>query len=319
MQKGIIFTLSIFLLLMSFVLLLESNTKTSQKQNETAAILRTYQKLSDAFNNLHANIIDLGIKGSFKETKERILPFKFETDQNTISLQFGLPVREGTLARYFDTANAFEIFAEDKNYSNYYTGKNVAVEAAKNTGWGGGQTSLNFVVEPSCMNISAQQTGMVFGKSWCKDFDLSDTTRIDTNIIISTPNEDLNSISCFWNGTESCPNDPYNNTDPRPYFQLEIFDENCSLCAFSNTTASGHFDSSQNNWIAVHCTGTECISKQIDLNLAGEFLATRSTSGLPSTALAAITLKERIRKFYFNDLNISVSADDFNFRMRTQR
>ena len=84
-------------------------------------------------------------------------------------------------------------------------------------------------------------------------------------------------------------------------------------------TVSGHFDISQNNWIAIICTGAECTATQIDINAAQYFSISRNSNALPVQISTGMLMKNKITGFYFNDMNITVSNNDFNISMRTTR
>ena len=318
-NKGIIFSLSMLILILSFILLNQSTTITNLEQVQTAKALKSFQSLNDYYNNMIRSLVDLELKGSFKKTQERLVPFKFNVDGNALQLEFNVPIGENALSDYFDSINGFKIFVEDKNYSNFYTGIDGNITTVQNSAWGGSVTTLNFVTEPSCMNVSAKETGLVLKNGWCGNFDLGDITILDINVAINEIGEDLNTVSCFWEGTGTCPTEDFNPDDTRPHFTLNVLDENCSLCDFSTTLIKGHFNPSSNNWIAIHCTGDACSSEQIDLNVAQSFSIDRNSNAPRAVADINVLLKNRIEKFYFDDLNLSVLIEVFNLTMETPR
>jgi len=318
-NKGIIFSLSMLLLILSFILLNQSATLTNLDQQKTSKTLKSFQSLSDFFSNMTRSLIDLELKGSFKQTQERLLPFNFDVDGNELLLEFNVPIGENALSDYFDSINGFKIFVEDKNYSNFYTGIDANIITVQNALWDGNATTLNFVTEPSCMKISAQETGIVFTRGWCGSFDLGDITLFDINVAINAVGEDLNTISCSWEGSSSCPSEVYNPADTRPHFTLNVLDGNCSLCSFTTTQVKGHFTPSSNNWIAIHCIGGTCSSVKIDLNVAQSFTIDRNSNARRAPVDINVLLKNRIEKFYFDDLNLTISIEDFNLTMETPR
>jgi len=318
-KKGILFSLSALLLVLSFILLQQAITRTSFAQTQAEKTITLFGNLNEKYASLASNIIELDTKSSYHQIQERPLPFTYSVDQNYIQLNYKTPLRQATLGNYFDLTNAFKIFAEDKNYSNFYSGINAKVDAAQNSSWGGMQTGLNFITEPSCMEISANEFGVSFGKGWCGQFDLNGTTRIDSNVSIYSPGEDQNTATCSWNESSNCPNDAFDPANPNPYFSLALLDQNCSKCALSTKTIKGHIDISKNNWIAVSCIGAACTSPQIDINVSQNYSITRNQNALPVQISTGITLKNKITAFYFNDMNIAVSENDYNTSMETKK
>lgn len=318
-KKGIIFSLSMLFLVLSFVLLQQASNQNNTDTQKVFTAIKSFNRLSEYYSNLYKTVAELDTKNSYWEIQQRTLPFTLETDTNTVLVTLNIPPRHATLARYFDTINAFKIFAEDTNYSNYYTGITTQIQTTQNTDWSGAQESLGFLVEPSCMNFSLDENKIVFSRGWCSNFTLNQVTRIDANISINSPGEDLNKTSCYWSETDTCPNDDYNPLDTNPYFNIQIIDQNCSLCSFETTTVRGHFDTGENNWIRLSCEGTNCASKAIDLNISEFFSVTRNSDGLPAELSTAMLLKNTVSRIYFNDLNMTVSTRDFNMSAETKK
>ena len=320
MQKnGILFSLSALLLVMSFILLQQAITRTSFAQTQAEKTITLFGNLNEQYASLASNIIELDTKSSYRQIQERTLPFTYSADQNYIQLNYKTPLRQATIGNYFDLTNAFKIFAEDKNYSNFYSGINTQVDTTQNSAWGGAQTALNFITEPSCMKISVQETGISFQRGWCGAFDLNQASKIDSNISIYSSGEDQNTVTCSWNGNSACPSQSFDQANPNPYFSLTLFDQNCGKCALSTKTITGHADISKNNWIAVSCTGTGCTSPQIDINVSQNYSITRNQNALPVQISTGVTLKNKITAFYFNDMNITVSENDYNTSMETKK
>ncbi len=318
-KKGIIFSLAALILILTFIALSQTIIRTTAQQSQTEKTMALMRNLSQHYSSIESNIITLDTKSAHGKIQERALPFEYNVDTNHIELQYNTPIRATTIGHFFDIINAFEIFIEDQNYSNSYSGIATQVDTEKNSPWGGTQTTLNFIVEPQCTEISVRQTGITFGQGWCGTFDLNSASRIDTNISIYSPSEDLNSFACRWNSTDACPSQSFDPSNPNPYFSLQIFDENCTSCGFLQNTVSGHFDISQNNWIAIICTGAECTATQIDINAAQYFSISRNSNALPVQISTGMLMKNKITGFYFNDMNITVSNNDFNISMRTTR
>lgn len=318
-KKGMLFSLSALLLVMSFILLQQAIIRTSFAQTQAEKTITVFRNLNEQYTSLASNIIELDTKSSYRQMQERTLPFTFSVDQNYIWLNYKTPIRQATLGNYFDLTSAFKIFTEDKNYLNFYSGIAAKVDTTKNGAWGGMQTALNFATEPSCMAISVQETGVSFQQGWCKAFDLNQTAKIDSNISIYSPSEDQNTVTCSWNGNSACPSQSFDQANPNPYFSLNLLDQNCGKCALSTKTIKGHADISKNNWIAVSCTGTGCTSPQIDINVSQNYSITRDQNALPVQISTGITLKNKITAFYFNDMNITVSENDYNTSMETKK
>jgi hypothetical protein len=314
-NKGIVFSLSVLLLVLSFVLLQQATTRASIAQSQAEKSNSMFRNLNEHYAGLASNTIELDTKSSYGKIQQRTLPFMYKADQNYLELSYKTPLKHSTIGNFFDLINAFKIFVQDKNYSDFYNGINTQADTIENSNWGGTQTGLNFITEPSCMQIFVDENGITFGKGWCGQFDLNQAALIDSNISVYSPTEDLNKITCMWNENNSCPDDPFDTTNPNPYYSLQILDQNCSECAFSAKTVNGHIDISKGNWIAVSCDGTSCTSPQIDINVAQNYSISRNENALPVQITTGIMLKNKITAFYFNDLNITVSGTDYNISM----
>ncbi len=318
-NKGLVFSLATLFLILSFLLLEQTTTTTNQNQQETFTLLKAFEKVNEDYQNINENIIDLDTSGNLGKIQQRLLPFKFGVDKNAISLEYTIPIKATTIGKYYDAANALQIFYEDKNFSNYYHNVNATIFAKKNSYWGGTESTLNFTVEPSCMNMLVQQRGILFSDGWCAAFDLNKVQRIDTNLTITTQNEDLNAVKCYWNASTNCPSQNYSAANPNPYFYIKIFDQNCSGCNLATTEVKGHFDISKNNWIKIMCQKPSCVSAPIDINASDILEIKRDVNALSAKINITLNLNTRIESFYYDDFNFSLTINDYNIKAERPR
>ena len=182
-KRGIFFTFMALLLLLNILginsIIREQQFISKESVSEISALVIVNNKL----NAILANIVELD-----KENKifnQRILPFNYDIDGNTILIGQELPVWETSIGNYFDAINSYVIFIGDANYANVFDGIGVDINATKNPDWNGSSNQLNFIVEPQCLKYTVDVNESLLGAGNCTEqFDIDNVLRYDLNISI---------------------------------------------------------------------------------------------------------------------------------------
>lgn len=321
-NRGILFTLMTLLIILSlltFISVVEQGMSESQQLGYVTTFLRSAEK----FSNIERNIIILDKTEPITNLSERVLPFIYIVDDNTLSIIQELPLKESDFDSFYDTINIYEIFEEDKNYPRAYTGIDVSIDTLKNPLWGGTSNELVFLIDPFCFEF--RESGldvMSVGKSAhekCSGvFDPNVIRRIDVNVTIVQFAEDYNVISCNSGSCDgSVWHQEFDEGNSEPYFELEIIDNDCGNCNLDNNEKkiSRHYNSASIYVIELKCVpgvpGGICISDSVIVTLS-DGLAIEHTSDERIVSEIKTEFKSDIDKFYFPDFDVNVTETDFN-------
>ncbi len=320
-KKGILFTFMTLLLLLNILginsVIREQQFISKESVSEISALVIVNNKLG----NILANVAELDEEN--KAFNQRILPFNYDVDGNTILVGQGLPVGRTSMGSYFDAINSLAIFVGDTNYENVFDGIAVDIDTVQNSDWDGSSNRLNFIVEPQCLKYTVDVNESLLGAGNCiGQFDIDDVLRYDLNITIGgTYTEDFNSVQCEFTGFIDCPDMDFNSSILLPFFELNFNDDNCSNCLIEESlkTIKGHYDSSYDNNITISCVsmGGVCNSTPIDVNVGEGMVISHSGNSIDITI--GTTFKNPIDSFEFDDLNVSVSNSSFNIVGRRAR
>ncbi len=312
--RGVFFTFLSFILIGVILSLLLFSSSSNQRFSETTIEVSVLNAINAKYDDITDDIITLDPTIGLPGIQQRILPFTYEEDGNTLSISQTLPISSGKLALYFDLINAYRVFVEDLNTQQTFDGVTVDLNVPTPASWGGTSSlSAGFNILPQCLQYRIEDTNNVSFSSesfigCANDFSLSSIRRIDINVSLPTGTDDYNSVSCSFSG--GCPHQDY-NADLGPYFTLRFLDSNCTSCVVSASDQFiyGHFDSDPQT-IVFACTGGSCESLPITL-LFGNALHV-SHGGSPVVIEAAVTFNEDISTFYYQDANYTARKTGFN-------
>ncbi len=313
-QKGFLFTFMALVLILS-IMALNSSIQDSKNDSQKFLELARLVSVNNKFSNIERSAIDFKKSGIVNEFNQRIMPFTYNIDSNSISVLQNLPLASGEANSFFDFMNLFGVFLEDSSYGNVFDGLNVDVNTVQNPFWGGSAEKIQFLIEPFCYQFSLNDlNGSSFGESksgkCAENFDLQKIRRFDSNIVVRNFSEDFNRILC--NGG-ACPDNPFDPSNPQPYYKIAIDDSNCGNCYFPQKIIANHFDPNTDTNISILCQGISCRSKSIDFVLNKGFSVSRNSDSNYSVQLGmAVSFDSNIEQFYFLDFNYSVRDSDFN-------
>lgn len=303
-----------FLLILSIIALnnsIEAAKSNQQKFSEIAKLVSVNNK----FDNINRGIVDLKKSGTAKQYNERILPFSYNIDLNSISFSRNLPFGNAETDGFFDFINLYSVLLEDSSYANVFDGLAVDVNTIQNSSWGGSAKSMHFLIEPFCYQFTIIELNKaVFEESkssQCSEaFDLNRIKRFDANVSIKNFSEDLNMISC--NGG-ACPDNPFNPASALPYYRISIDDSNCGKCSFSQKIIADHFSPDADSNVLIYCQGAGCVSKSILFGIGKSFSVERSQdSNYRVLAELKASFDSNIGQFLFLDFNFSVQSQDYD-------
>jgi len=106
----------------------------------------------------------------------------------------------------------------------------------------------------------------------------------------------------------ACPQQAFNPSDPNPFFSLDVNDELCDNCNFSQTTVSAHFDPGAAQTITLSCDGGCSESSDVVITL-GEGISI-ANSGSRISAELSHNFTESFYSFKLLDFNVAVSTPD---------
>ena len=313
-ERGVFFTFLSFLLIGVILSLLFFSTSSNQRFSETTIEVSVLNAINAKYDDITDDIITLDPTIGFPGIQQRILPFAYTEDENTLTITQTLPIPSGKLALYFDLINAYKVFVEDTNAQRTFDGVTVNLDVPTPATWGGtAPLSAGFNVLPHCLQYRIEDANNVSFASpstigCSREFSLSSIHRIDITISLLTGVDDYNLATCSFTG--GCPHQDY-NAEMGPYFTLRFLDANCTSCTLSaeDQFIYGPFDADEQS-IAFSCTGSECTSPPIQLLLGDVLHITHS--GSPITIQSAVEFTGDISTFYYQDANYSVQKTGFN-------
>ena len=311
MQKGVFFTLMVFLLLMP-LLALHTATKLQGSSLSTAiAEADAFRAVSDKYSNIRRNASVLGTNTAESGIDMRILPFTYSVDANSFSLSTKLPVRQADVDSYLGIINGFRVFLEDTNYVNEFDSLRTDINTLTPAEWGGTDTDVSFVLRPQCVKYSILDSNTISFDSgnYCADYNYSSMRKQGITISLSSTH-DFNALSCSFNGTSTCFADSFNPANPLPYINVALLDANCSKCALPQKTISGHFDPAQASAMTLSCSGTGCVTPALQMDFTGKTTLAFSGQRLDITYVTGFP--NDIDEFAFSDINFSVENTYFN-------
>ncbi|PIU21355.1 MAG: hypothetical protein COT15_02775 [Candidatus Diapherotrites archaeon CG08_land_8_20_14_0_20_34_12] len=304
-SKGALFSFMVLVLILGLILL-NSYIDASRQNSFGFENSISLSKVNEKISNVQNNIGILPKEGKSKQVFQRVLPFNYSYDANSLDLNFSLPFESSKINNFFDSINLYKIFVEDQNYSNLYDDIAVSLSTLKNSAWGGSNNNLQFLVLPICMRIKNEDLNKIVfedgNSSLCsQSFSMSSVKRIDLNIILY--DADFNAIKC--NGA-ACPQDSYSQSNPNPYLNIYLETKNCPTCLLSQKTISKHFSPALDFNFFLYCNGAGCTSKPITL-IAGQKLYEFTSK--TNTLSIKFTFNQEIESFMFLDFNILASTD----------
>lgn len=308
--RGVLFTTMLLLMVLSMLALI-SVLETGKREGESYGGLIAFEEADYFYENIQRNVVRVSESGKNKELMERLLPFSYELNGKSIVIEQMLPVNEIEFDNFFDLVNAYEVFLEDEDFGNEFTGMGVVVETVRNDLWGGSVDDINFLINPFCVKLSEDLNSISFEETEsvrCSgSFSSANIARYDVNIEVLRASEDFNALLC--NGG-SCPSEAFSELDPDPYFRIEIIDANCAGCDLSQTVISKHFNPETEEFlVSIYCTGGECTSKAIGLLVGGELLIVNP--GNQMRVSVGYVFEEEITGFDFLDFNYSIENSGF--------
>jgi hypothetical protein len=270
--------------------------------------------LNTKYKNINSEAVTL-IDGK-NQFMERVLPFDYNLDNNTLTLSYELPLKQAKFDRYYDLINSFEVFLEDKNYSRAYDGFETDVNTVQNTAWLGTDNQLRFLLPPLCAALHLNGLNQVKIAQTTSDqcyvpYDMNLFERFDVNVTLRA-NEDFNRMQCLFNGVASCPQDAFNPGDPDPFLQVNLLDAGCPNCQLTQTVVSGHFNPAQDHNITVYCdSNASCQSNPLTLTF-GQHLTLDHSNTEKLDIILAISLSQPVNALEFMDFNLMVSRPEYN-------
>lgn len=313
-SRGVFFTFLTFILIGVILSLVLFSASSDTRFSETTIEVTVLNAINAKYDDITDDIITLDPTIGLPSIQQRILPFTYTEDGNTLSVTQTLPISSGKLSLYFDLINAYRVFVEDLNTQQTFDGVVVDLNVPTPPSWGGSSPlTASFNILPQCLqyqihdsnNVSFSSTSTI---GCANDFSLSSINRLDIVVSLPTGVDDYNLMTCTH--AEGCPHEDY-NADSGPYFTLLFLDSNCGGCVLSASDKNvyGHFDSSIET-ITFSCAGVDCESQPIVLTL-GNALSVEH-GGSPVVVYSAVTFNDDISTFYYQDANYTARKTGFN-------
>lgn len=299
----------IFLLLGSLIALHEMAAKRGNTARSGIAEAGAFQKVSDKFANVMNNAASITTNPAEKKVDERIVPFSYFVDGNTLTIGSEIPARQDNIDFYLENMNAFRLFLEDTNHQREYDSMKVDANTLTPKSWGGSDANVSFITEPHCLRFYIMDENVLEFRFTCADYNYLSIRRQDINISFVSGN-DFNALACSFNGAGSCPDNAFDPANPLPYLSVNLLDTNCSGCVLSQKIIRGHFNPSQTSTLNVSCAGALCSNPPVDLNFTGITRARFAGSQRIGFSIG-INLASGIIGLNFNDLNMMVENTEF--------
>jgi len=306
-NKGLLFTVMTLFLIFGIVALNESLNDLSRNYSPSTSSISAYSA-ADSFMNASNLLYDLDQAGYSKDAKERSLPFLYtlNKDSNFISITQDISLGSAQINDLYSYLNLAEVFLNDTNYSNSFTGTTFSVSSPKNLEWGGDQKAIHFLVNPLCYEyVIFDEFNFGFNKSTSSkcssEFNPESIKRFDINITVLSSLSDFNSFIC---NNQPCPVLAFNPSDLRPFYNINLIDSNCPNCALSQKLASSHFVSLDNLNFTLSCNGASCTSEELVIKLNDLDLNFNYSSDAKLSILTKVTFNSKPKDFFISDVNL---------------
>jgi hypothetical protein len=300
MQKGILFSFLVLMLLMNLAAL----DKLFANGNDADSFFTKISALNSVGNktaNLDESVAILYDQTGNYFGKQRHLPFSFSADKNIVVFSQTLPEKQSVIDVFYDSINAFAILAKN---SSTYDGLRTDANTLSNSKWGGTSRKITVSMLPQCFGYSIDDTNAIEVGGSCGPFDFNSLKRIDVNVLVSD-SEDFNSVSCTFGASSACPSTSFDASNNNAYFSLQIMDANCTACAIpqSSKTVYGYFNPALNNSMTISCVSTEgaCTSGPIEISLSNKL--TISHNETSNDLLIGLDFNSEIESIVFSDFN----------------
>jgi len=308
MSKGVFFSVMMLMLITALLSLYTVAITKDNQINSNISEVNSFQRVSDKFANIKNNYTKLAISGNEKTIDQRIIPFVYDVNSQGININTKLPVRTTLIDSYLETINAFKIFLEDTNYSNEFDSLEVDINTIMSPLWGGSYESISFLIKPQELLYSITDDNSLLFNFIGEDYNYFSMKKQEIEISPYT-GSDFNSLSCHFNGLNTCLNEDYNSEKNLPYIYVFFKDSSCSSCSISQNIIKGHFNPLQRSTIKISCIGATCTSQDFDLNFSN--LTKIQHNGVSTEINIFIDLNSTIEEFYFNDVNLLVKNETF--------
>lgn len=308
-QKGILLTASVFILVIAILFFnstIQQKTLSFEQRTDWIAL----REAGNQYNEIQRELVQLDLSGNKKEILERGLPFTYDASSNSVSFTQNVPITTSALTSYFNMLNGYRIFLQQKASERLSQEFSLDINSAKDSSWGGTASSANLLVQPTCLaySLSIQNASWKPGNSPQCDqaFDPVDLDRMDLNLLIVDVREDFDTLTC---NDAACPQDPYNPSDPDPYFALTIDTSHCTDCALPQTTVSRHFSLGSNYLVKLSCGAEECDSETVSITVNNLLTVGRSST-------KALQLEST---FTFHETPEYLQVLDFNYSIQNAK
>jgi len=314
-NKGGLFILMgliLSLLILGFAFKINTTYLESEKKTFNQAAIT---QVKNKYSNLNS-IKDFYREGTIKSYFERIVPFSYEIDENTISFTQELPAKKVLFRNFFDYINAYKIFVESDD-ALITDGIDVSAETIQNSLWGGTDENIVLMIKPQCKkySITDQNSMYFYGSDECAEpFDISLIKRIDINVFVPAT-EDYNWLACSYGGDLNCYQEPYVPGDANPFIEINLSDSDCPNCDLNSDMikTSKHFNPLQSNSAVFSCVGASCSSEDIEI-LFDQSNTIINHSGTAVEIKIQFLFATKIEEFELNDFNLTLTDDRFNIR-----
>lgn len=319
-SRGVLFTLMAVAMLLSVLSLNYVSRQNQISAENNTAQLSSLINTGNKYSEIYSEIVDLGKEGVAKTIYQRIVPFDYVIDANSLLISYNLPANQSVIDNYFSIINSYAIFISDTNYLTTYSGVDVDINTTKNFTWLGTQNTLSFNILPQCMELVLEDTTSLTiqesnAASCAGIFSQDSLISFDINILLKKPTSDYNSVGCSFSGVADCPQNTFNPLSTDPFISIEILDSLCRKCSLSdqNTTISTHYNPYADNNIVIECiqAGAEpCASEPITIILGTPL--TISAAADRTDLNISLTLTQPVEQLTFKDVNFSVYKEDFD-------
>lgn len=307
-SKGVLFSLIVMLMLLSIISLKSVNTGSKKIAAGNSVELLAFNSLEQKFDDIFMNAIRFSGFGTSETVKERILPFVFTLDQNTLTTSMEIPLSKPDIDVFFDAMNAFEIWLEDPASAVYYPGIISDVNTPKNSTWSGTGNIIQMHILPQCLKFKIfdeNRLGFEASQECESSFSVASISRYDVNVTL-TETADFNSVTCNFDSNLTCPQNPFNPSSNLPFLYISINDANCANCSINPAlkTISTHFDPTKLHNVLLRCSGATCVST--DMNISVSSVPQVTFRGPTQSILLGVTFRSEIQSLDYLDFNFSV-------------
>lgn len=315
-KKGVLFSVIVLILLLG-VLSIQASWSNAKKNFSSAPIERAvFGTTQGLFDDIENSAVAFRLEGDATDVQQRILPFTFSVDQNTIVFSQNMPIKEQDLVVFFDAMNSFRVWLKDANHDNFYFGQDVDANTSLNSSWGGTAQGTEFFILPQCLKyvvFNQYFSGFAQGAGCEGNFDETEVRRFDLNVLLEDT-ADFNRVYCSFDSNIECPQNAFDPLNADPFVEINIFDQNCTRCGFASgqKLVSGHFDPDADNNVVIACTGSPCNTP--DFNITISPLLSAAYDGPRQRAQIGVTFNSEIDAFEFHDFNFSIENRPFRLK-----